>query len=386
MNIPFNQPYSTGREIEYMTQSVLSGKLSGNQYFGRQVIDIIKKKYQDSSVFLTPSCTSALEMGVMLSGLGPGDEVIMPSFTFSSTANAVMVFGAKPVFCEVNPDTMNIDVSKIATLITPRTKMIIPIDYAGVPCELGEIMLIAEKFGLIVMLDAAQSYGAYVNGEPTGKIAHLTCFSFHETKNYSCGEGGALLVNVPDWSEKASYMQEKGTDRKRVMEGFQNKYSWIERGSSYLMSDVLAAMLLAQLECEEVIEQKRSLVTSAYNGLFEPFVQKGLIRTMRINSAQKINHHAYWIILDSNERKKLFINLLEDRGVPAYISYVPLHSSKMGMQLGYKASDLGLTEEYASKLVRLPLFADLSGVFLEYTVRNIREVLNDIYDINIVNG
>ena len=214
----------------------------------------MKDKYGFEHAYLVPSGTAALEMGAMLANIGPGDEVILPSYTFSSTVNSIVIFGAVPVFCEVEPDTMNIDVNKIESLITPRTKMILPIDYAGVPCDIDEIMEIANRHKLLVMQDCAQSYGSYYKGKPSGSIPHLATFSFHETKNYSAGEGGCLVVNVPEWAERASFLQEKGTDRSLVINGMKNKYSWVDKGSSYLLSDVQAALLYSQLEKEDEIK------------------------------------------------------------------------------------------------------------------------------------
>ena len=218
--------------------------------------------------FLVPSGTAALEMGALLADISPGDEVILPSYTFSSTVNAIVIFGAKPVFCEIDKDTMNIDVSKIEALITPKTKMIIPIDYAGVSCEIDKIMTIANKYNLIVMQDCAQSYGSFYNGKPCGTQAHLATFSFHETKNFNSGEGGALVVNKEEWCERAHFLQEKGTDRRLVLKGVKNKYSWVDKGSSYLLSDLLASVLLAQLEKGDEIKELRAKITDAYTTLF----------------------------------------------------------------------------------------------------------------------
>ena len=376
MKVPFNKPFRSGKESEYVLQAIESGDHSGNHSFGQQVAAMIRKKYQNSGVFLTPSCSSALEMGIVLADLQPGDEVIMPSFTFSSTANAVMLFGGKPVFCEISPETMNIDVSKIEKLITPRTKMIIPIDYAGIPCDMGPIIEVADRHDLIVMLDAAQSFGSYYQGEPTGIRCHMVCFSFHETKNYSCGEGGALIVNKGEWLERASYVQEKGTDRTKFLAGKKERYSWVEKGSSYLLSDILAAMLLAQLEEEEQIKKKRRKVDAAYRKILQPWAAKGKIGIPRYPADRESNYHAFWVIFDQEERKEAFITKMEQKNIAAYIGYVPLHSAKMGYSLGYKSHDLPITESMASRLVRLPMFPDLSGSELEYCCREIEKFLN----------
>ena len=222
MNIPFNKVYFTGNEEKYMLEAFRSGKHCGNHEFCNKVIELMKEKHGFNEVFLVPSCTAALEMGAVLANIGPGDEVILPSYTFSSTVNAVVLFGAIPIFCEVEPETMNIDATKIEALITPKTKMILPIDYAGISCDIDVIMEIANRHQLIVMQDCAQSYGTYYKGKACGTQAHLAAFSFHETKNFNAGEGGALVVNIPEWVERAHFLQEKGTDRRLVLNGVKN--------------------------------------------------------------------------------------------------------------------------------------------------------------------
>lgn len=246
MRIPFNRPFRAPNENEYVLEALQSGRLSGNNQFAKRVQQHMRDKHKLENVFLVPSGTSALEMGAWLAGLGPGDEVILPSYTFSSTANAVVMTGAKPVFCEIDPITMNADVGHMESLITERTKMLLPIDYAGIPCAIDRIGELARKHGLLVMVDAAQSYGTYHKGKACGSFGDLATFSFHETKNISCGEGGALVVNRPDWVERANFLQEKGTDRSLVLFGQKSKYHWVDIGSSYLLSDILAAVLLAQ--------------------------------------------------------------------------------------------------------------------------------------------
>ncbi|SKB37091.1 dTDP-4-amino-4,6-dideoxygalactose transaminase [Salegentibacter holothuriorum] len=375
--IPFNLPYITGNEISYISDALASGSHAGNYNYNNRVKDLIFQKYGLEGVFLTPSCTAALEMGALLANIQLGDEVILPSFTFSSTANAILIFGAKPVFCEIRPSDMNIDVSQIEKLITPRTKMIIPIDYAGVPCDIDEIMIIAEKYNLTVMQDCAQSYGSLYKGEISGEKAHLACYSFHDTKNFSCGEGGALVVNKPEWRERAEYMAEKGTDRTKVIDGLQNKYSWIEKGSSYLLSDILAAMLLAQLEKEEEIKEKRKIIYDTYLSKLKKYESQGYFVIQHFEEYKKTNYHCFWLIFNSNRERELFIDLMKRKGIAAYSSYVPLHSSKMGLQLGYKKNDLPLTEDLAGRLVRLPLYPNLKTEDLESVIKATEEVLNE---------
>lgn len=375
MKIPFNKPYITGKEIIYMEQALHSGRHSGNYQFNSKVKDLMKLKYGLEGVFLTPSCTAALEMGAILSGIQPGDEVIMPSYTFTSTANSILIFGGVPIFCEVHPEDMNIDVSKIEALITSKTKMIIPIDYAGVPCDIDAIMTIAEKHNLIVMQDCAQSYGSIYNNEISGKKPHLACYSFHETKNYSCGEGGALIVNKASWRERASFIMEKGTDRNKMIKGLQNRYSWIEKGSSYLLSDILAAMLLAQLEAEEIIKSKRQILVQKYRDLFFPYQRKGFLSISQYEENKVPNAHAFWIIFQNNKLRNYFIDEMEKVGISAYIGYVPLHSSKMGSVLGYSPEDLLLTDDLASRLVRMPVFAEILESEIDYVLEETQKII-----------
>ncbi len=379
MRIPFNKPYLTGNEESYIHEALISDRHCGNNNFCNKVIDLMKKNHGFTSVFLTPSGTAALEMGAVLANIEPGDEVILPSYTFSSTVNSVILFGAIPIFCEVDPKTMNIDSSRIEKLITYKTKMIIPIDYAGVSCDIKEIMTIANKYNIIVMQDCAQSYGSYYNGKACGTEAHLSTFSFHETKNFNAGEGGALIVNIEGWIERAHFLQEKGTDRTLVLKGVKNKYSWVDKGSSYLLSDINAAMLLAQLEKESEIKTLRSKITNAYLDLFLKYQQKNVLYYFHLEDFITINHHAFWVIFDTEENQERFLNLLRNYEVFAYIGYVPLHSSPMGLKYGYTAESLPITESLSKKIVRLPFYADLTEAKLVYCIDSMKKVLTDIY-------
>ena len=379
MKIPFNKTYLTGDEGKYMLEALRSGQVCGNHTFCKKVLSLMQKKYGYESAFLCPSGTSALEMGSVLADLQPGDEVILPSYTFSSTVNAVVLFGGFPVFCEVDSTTMNIDYTKIESLITPKTKMIMPIDYAGVPCDIDEIREIADRHHLIVFQDCAQSYGSYYKGEPSGKKAHIAAFSFHETKNYSAGEGGLLVNNVPEWHQRATFLQEKGTDRSLVINGQKNKYSWVDKGSSYLLSDVLAAMLYAQLEHEEEIKAKRSKLTEAYTSLFAPYVEKGIIGVFRPKEYVKLNHHAFWAVFPSSEDRAFFMNELKKNEVYVYIGYMPLHSSPYGIRLGYKPEDLPITEDLGNRITRLPFYTSLADEGLDYVIENMKCVLEKMY-------
>lgn len=379
MNIPFNKVYFTGNEEKYMIDALHSGKHCGNHDYCNRVIALMKAKHGFNEVFLTPSCTAALEMGAVLAGIEPGDEVILPSYTFSSTVNAVVLFGAVPVFCEVEPSTMNIDATKIEALITPKTKMILPIDYAGVSCDIDTIMEIASRHNLIVMQDCAQSYGTYYKGKACGTQAHIAAFSFHETKNFNAGEGGALVVNVPEWVERAHFLQEKGTDRRLVLNGVKNKYSWVDKGSSYLLSDILAAMLLAQLEQEDKMKAIRSRITDAYFKLFTPYAERGLVSFFEIPPHVEINHHAFWVVFDTTSHQQEFMSKLREHKVSAYIGYLALHSSPKGMEFGYKADDLPVTQDLADRIVRLPFYTELGENGLDYCITSMQQVLNEMY-------
>lgn len=378
--IPFNQPYLTGEEQAQMVEVLQSRRHCGNHEWCMKCIELMKEKCGFLDVFLTPSGTAALEMGAMLAGLGPGDEVILPSYTFSSTANAVLLQGARPVFCEIEPDTMNIDVNCIEDLITEKTKMILPIDYAGIPCDLSRILPIAEKYGLTVMVDAAQSfYSKDSSGRFCGAVTPLATFSFHETKNLSCGEGGALVVNRADWIERAHFIQEKGTDRRLVLNGVRSKYGWVDKGSSFLLADILAAMLYAQLRHVEEIGALRGKIWQAYADLFTPYEKAGCLRVPHPPPGVTLNHHAFFVIFDTAEHQKDFLKLLRECQVYAYIGYVPLHSFTKGMELGYRAADLPVTEELASRIVRLPFYTDMAQSGLDYAVQSMRQVLKSIY-------
>lgn len=379
MKVPFNKVYQTGAEDAYVLEAIHSGLQCGNHQFCERVIDLMKQRYGFQQVYLVPSGTAALEMGAVLAGIEPGDEVILPSYTFSSTVNSVVLFGAKPVFCEVDPKTLNIDVTKIEALITPKTKMIVPIDYAGLSCDIDAVMDIANRHHLIVMQDCAQSYGTRYKGRPAGTVPHLATFSFHETKNFSAGEGGALICNVPEWELRAHFLQEKGTDRRLVLNGMKNKYSWVDKGSSYLLSDVLAAMLLAQLEHEDEIRGKRGQITAMYDRLFEPYFEKGVIDIMRPTKDDELNNHAYWAVFDTTENRQRFMDECRKSEIYVYIGYMPLHSAPYGLKFGYKPEDLPITESIGWRVARLPYYTAMADGCLDYVYENMSKVLKSIY-------
>lgn len=382
MKIPFNIPYLTGKEKTFMQQALASRFHCGNGKFSKRCIQLMKKNYGFSEVFLTPSATLGLEMGTMLAGIGPGDEVILPSYTFSSTANAVIRQGGRPVFCEIETKTMNIDVKQLPRLITKRTKMIIPIDYAGIPCEIDEILSIARKHAIPVMVDAAQSFHSFYKDKPAALLPDLAVFSFHESKNLACGEGGALVVNKKSWVDRANLLQEKGTNRKLVLDGVKSKYHWVDVGSSFLLSDILSAMLLAQLQAVKKIVKKRAKITNEYIKLFAPYKDGGFLQIPHPPPYVTVNHHAFFVIFDTPKHRQQFLSYLRDKTVYAYIGYVPLHSSPMGRKFGYKPGDLFLTEDIASRIVRLPFYTDLVERGLGYCISAMRSALVSLYGKN----
>lgn len=380
MNIPFNKVYKTVNEEKYVLDSLNSGRHSGNNSYCKKVISLMKERHSFNDIFLTTSCTSALEMGAMLTDLNHLDEVIVPSYTFSSTVNAIINYGAHPVFCEVDPKTMNIDPNKIEELITENTKMIIAIDYAGISCEIDKIMKIGKKHNLLVMQDCAQSYSSYYLNKACGTQADLATFSFHETKNYNAGgEGGALVVNNKNLVERAYYLQEKGTDRTKVLHGVKTKYHWVDKGSSFLLSDILASILFSQLESELDIKKMRSNVTKSYSLFFEKNNHYP-IQTISFPENCDVNHHAYWIVFDNIKNKELFLSNLKSCNVHAYIGYTPLHSSPMGLKLGYQENDLPITFDLGNRIVRLPFYNELQGEKMTYCIDSIQKVLKMMYD------
>lgn len=377
--IPFNRPYLTGQEVNYVRKAIESLKHHGNQDWTERCLALLKERCKREHIFLTPSGTAALEMGALLLDLKPKDEVILPSYTFSSTANAVVLRGAHPVFCEVDPSTMNMDPTHAASLVTKRTKLLLPIDYAGIPCDIDAITRIAEKANARVMVDAAQSLGSRTNGRPCGSFGAVSTFSFHESKNISCGEGGALIINDPDLVERASYIQEKGTDRTSVIKGLKSKYRWVDKGSSFLLSNIQGAMLYAQLEAMDEIISLRSKITAAYRELFAPYAHAGCVSFPHPPPHVEINHHKFFVIFDSADKMSQFLDLLKTKKIVPYIGYMPLHSSPMGRSLGYKPEDLPLTESLASRIARLPFYTALADDGLGYCVDEIGNVMRQLY-------
>lgn len=359
--IPFNQPPIIGSELGYIQQAMASGKLSGNGKFTHLCEQWLEKNLTHSKVLLTPSCTAALEMAAILLDIQPGDEVIMPSYTFVSTANAFVLCGAKIVFVDIRPDTMNIDENQIEQAITPKTKAIVPVHYAGVACEMEKIMAIAEKLGLYVVEDAAQAVNAFYQGRALGSIGHIGCYSFHETKNYSAGgEGGAIVLNDPTLIARAEILREKGTDRSRFFRGEVDKYRWQDIGSSFLMSEIQAAYLYAQLEVADKINQKRLTLWQNYLQAFLPLAQTG--RVVLPSSAEQYQHngHLFYLKLKDLAERSAFIAFMKAQKILTVFHYVPLHSSPAGGKFGRFSGEDSFTTKESERLVRLPLFYNLT--------------------------
>jgi dTDP-4-amino-4,6-dideoxygalactose transaminase len=364
MNIPFNKPYMTGKELSYIKEAHANGALAGDGPFTKKCHQWLRKKTGCVKALLTHSCTAALEMAAILADIKPGDEVIMPSYTFVSTANAFVLRGGIPVFVDIRIDTLNIDESKIEAAITAKTKAIVPVHYAGVACEMDIIMEIARRHNLLVIEDAAQGVMSKYKGRPLGSIGDLGCYSFHETKNVISGEGGALLVNNAELAQRAEQIREKGTNRSQFFRGQADKYTWVDIGSSYLPGEIVAAFLWAQLEEAESITFERLKIWNTYHQAFELMEKDGIIRRPFIPINCQHNAHMYYLILKSLEERSLFIDHMKSKGINCVFHYVPLHSSPFGIVNAKKRGQMIKTEEISERLVRLPLWVGLGKIKL----------------------
>jgi dTDP-4-amino-4,6-dideoxygalactose transaminase len=358
-NIPFNKPYMTGRELWYIAQAHTNGHLAGDGMFTKKCHAWLENRTGTHKALLTHSCTASLDMAAMLADIRPGDEVIMPSYTFVSTANAFVLRGGIPVFVDIRPDTLNIDETLIETAITPRTRAIVPVHYAGVACEMDTIMSIAQRHKLLVIEDAAQAVMSSYMGKPLGAIGHLGAYSFHETKNIISGEGGALLVNDERFAERAEIIREKGTNRSQFFRGQVDKYTWMDIGSSYLPGEVIAAFLWAQMEEAQSITEKRLDLWRRYHETLAPLEEVGKLRRPIIPENCQHNAHMYYILLESLEKRTKVIAQLKEHGVNAVFHYVPLHSSPAGKKYGRTDGQLRHTDNLADRLLRLPLWVGM---------------------------
>lgn len=346
----------TGKELWYISQAHANGHLAGDGDFTRLCNAWLENRIGCDKALLTHSCTAALEMSAILADIQPGDEVIMPSYTFVSTANAFVLRGAIPVFIDIRDDTLNINEENIEEAITDRTKAIVAVHYAGVACEMGTIMEIANRHDLIVIEDNAQGMGAHYKGRPLGSIGHLAAVSFHETKNIISGEGGALLINSPRFSQRAEMIRDKGTNRSQFFRGEVDKYTWIEVGSSYLPSELIAAFLWAQMEEADTIIQRRLDIWETYHQWFSTLEQQGKVRRPFIPADCSHNAHMYYLLLPDLHKRTSFIQQLRDNDIGSVFHYIPLHSSPMGIKYCRASGNMMNTDELSDRLVRLPLW------------------------------
>ena len=371
--ISFNVPPCTGKELDYISQAVAAHKICGDGPFTRKCNAWMEERFHAHKAMLTTSGSTALDMASLLCDLQPGDEVILPSFTFSSTANAFAIYGAKLVFVDIRPDTMNIDETKIEAAVTDKTRVIVAMHYAGVACEMDAIMDIARRHGLLVVEDAAQAVMSTYKGKALGTIGDLGCYSFHETKNYSMGEGGAVVVNRPDLVERAEILREKGTDRARFFRGQVDKYTWVDIGDSFLPSELNAAYLWAQLEMADEINNDRLHSWQVYDEAFRDLAAKGLVTQPTVPAGCVHNAHMYYLKCRSLEERTALISFLKSRDILAVFHYVPLHSAPAGLKYGrFDGEDVYTTAE-SDKLVRLPLYYKLTAEDQAKVIAAVRE-------------
>jgi len=375
IKIPFNKPFIAGKELFYVAQAVTFGNLGGDGRFTQQCCRLLEERFGINKVLLVPSCTAALEMAAMLLDLKPGDEVILPSFTFVSTVNCFVRLGAKPVFVDIRPDTLNIDDALMEEAITERTRAIFPVHYAGVGCEMDRIMTIADKYGLRVVEDAAQGVNSFYDGRALGSIGQLGCYSFHETKNYICGEGGALCINDPTLLERAEIIRDKGTNRKQFFRGQVDKYTWVDVGSSYVPSELCSAFLYAQLEMLDAISARRRAIYKFYLEHFLSLATEALLQLPQIPEECRSNYHMFYILLPDRASRDGLMKRLKENGILAVFHYVPLHSSPMGQTFGYHEGDFPVTEDVSGRLLRLPLYYDITEEEQSRVVEQVRAFL-----------
>lgn len=372
--ITFNKPYLTGKEAHYLYQAVLSGKISGDGIYTKKCHQFFEQKYGFKKVLLTTSCTDALEMAAILLDIKEGDEVIAPSYTFVSTVNAFVLRGARIIFADSNKDNPNLDADKVEALITPRTKVIVPVHYAGIACDMDKIMAIANKHNLFVVEDAAQAIDSFYNGNPLGSIGHLSAFSFHETKNIISGEGGMLVINDDRFLQRAEIIREKGTNRSQFFRGEVDKYGWVDIGSSFLPSDIIAAFLFAQLEHLDEIQQRRKNLWNLYYQLLTPLEKSGKIKLPKIPSFATNNAHMFYIGCESLSERTALIQHLKADDIHAVFHYLSLHTSPYYLSK-YEGPELPYSDVYTDTLLRLPMYFELSNEQVEKICNSIRVFL-----------
>jgi dTDP-4-amino-4,6-dideoxygalactose transaminase len=371
--IPFNKPFIAGRELYHISQAVLSGHLAGNGAFSKKCQEFLETRYGVGKALMTASCTGALEMAAILCGVEPGDEVILPSYTFVSTANAFHLRGARLVFADIRPDTLNLDPTDVSTRIGPRTKAVCVVHYAGVACEMDKFTKLCQDRKLILVEDAAHAIGAYYKGRALGGFGALSAFSFHETKNFISGEGGALGINDPALVERAEIIWEKGTNRSQFFRGLVDKYTWVDIGSSFLPSELVTAFLYAQFEQAEEITRRRLACWHYYLDALKPLEKAGDLRLPVIPDYAEHNAHMFYLLLQDGAARDALMEYLRVRGIMAVFHYIPLHSSPMGLKMGYREGMYPVTESCSARILRLPLFYDLQLAEQDRVITAIRE-------------
>ena len=373
VRVDYNRPITVGNEFEYMRQAIENRHISGDGPFTKKCHTFLEDELGVTKALLTTSCTHALEMSAILLDIKPGDEVIIPDFTFVSTVNAFVLRGAKPIFVDVRPDTLNLDESKLEALITPRTKAIVPVHYAGVGCEMDAILDIANRHHVAVVEDNAHGLFGKYKGKYLGTFGSMATQSFHETKNFSCGEGGALLINDPALAERAEVVREKGTNRSRFFRGQVDKYTWVDIGSSYLPSDLLAAFLYAQFEQRERIQSHRKNVWDIYHAGLKNWAKKHGVQLPRIPEDREQTYHMFYMLLPNLKLRQELIMYLRECGINSVFHYLPLHLSDMGKGFGYQAGDCPVTEQVSDQLIRLPFYNNLTNSDQELVIDAIME-------------
>lgn len=373
IQIPFNRPSLVGKEMEYVAQAIANGHISGDGEFTKRCHRLLEETLGVKKALLTTSCTHALEMAALLLEIQPGDEVIVPSFTFVSTINAFVLRGARPVFADIRPDTLNLDEDKLEGLITACTKAILTVHYAGVACEMDKVLDLGNRFGIPVIEDNAHGLFGKYKGKPLGTFGRFATQSFHETKNFSCGEGGALLLNHAEDIERAEIIREKGTNRSRFFRGQVDKYSWVDVGSSFLPSDMLAAFLLAQLEERERIQARRKQIWETYYEQLSDWAEANKVGLPTIPAHCEQSYHMFYLLMPSLAARQQLIAHLRQAGILSVFHYLPLHLSPMGRKLGGQESDCPVTEDLSDRLLRLPLFFDLKDNGLQTVIEAIQK-------------
>jgi len=374
--IRFNKPSLEGKELVYIAEAIDKAHISGDGQFTAACHSFLERQLGVKKAFLTTSCTHALEMAAILLNIEAGDEVVVPSFTFVSTANAFALRNAKIVFIDIRPDTLNLDEAQLERLLTPRTKAVVPVHYAGVGCEMDLIMEIAHRHGVAVVEDNAHGLLGKYKDRPLGTFGCMAALSFHETKNFTCGEGGALLINDPAYIDRAEIIREKGTDRSRLFRGEIDKYTWTDIGSSFLPSDMLAAFLYAQFEAKDQIQQRRRNIWQSYDSRLKDWAKQHGVALPNVPPHCEHPYHMFYIVMPSYEDRRRMIAHLKSRGIHAVFHYLPLHLSQMGLRMGAKQRDCPVTQDISDRLLRLPFYNKLT----ETEQQTIIEAILDFYD------